>query len=252
VIQGGKSDIQLLNTLEEKIELLKKQDIDHLVVVPFTREFSEQAAELYIEDFLVKKFKPHTIIIGYDHHFGNKRKGNYRLLEAYIDKFNYLVKEIPEHVLNQVIISSTRIRGALLNADPETANKFLGYDYFFEGKVVEGNRLGRTLGYPTINLHLHDANKLVPANGIYAVRVIVNNNSYNGMMSIGVRPTIGISERTIEVNIFDFDENIYGQTVRVFVKKYLREEKKFNDLDELKAAIDQDKTDAITWFSSLQ
>jgi riboflavin kinase/FMN adenylyltransferase len=252
VIQTGKSEIHLLNTLEEKTELLKKQDIDHLVVVPFTREFSEQAAELYIEDFLVKKFRPHTIIIGYDHHFGNKRKGDYRLLEAYAGKFNYVVKEIPEHVLNQVIISSTRIRGALLNADPETANRFLGYDYFFEGKVVEGNKLGRTLGYPTVNLELADANKLVPANGIYAVSVTVNNRSYNGMMSIGVRPTIGISARTVEVNIFDFDENIYGQTVRVFVKKYLREEKKFNDLDELKAAIAEDKINAIAWFSSRQ
>jgi riboflavin kinase/FMN adenylyltransferase len=252
VITSGKSEIQLLNTLEEKTELLKKQDIDHLVIVPFTREFSEQAAELYIQDFLVKKFRPHTIIIGYDHHFGNKRKGNYKMLEAYADEFNYLVKEIPEHVLNQVTISSTKIRGALLSADPETANRFLGYDYFFEGTVVEGNKLGRTLGYPTINLELPDANKLVPANGIYAVSVIVNNRKYNGMMSIGVRPTIGESARTIEVNIFEFNENIYGQTVRVSVKKYLREEKKFDNLEELKAAIAKDKTDAVSYFSSTQ
>jgi len=130
--------IKLLNTLEEKIELLEKQKIDHLVVVPFTKQFSEQSAEGYIKNFLVEKFWPHTVIIGHDHHFGNERKGNYKLLEAYEEEFNFQVKEIPEHVLNQVTISSTKIREALLNCDIETANKYLGYDYFFEGQVVQG------------------------------------------------------------------------------------------------------------------
>lgn len=259
VITSGKSEIKLLNTLFEKIELLEKISIDHLVVVPFTKEFSEQTAEEYIQDFLVKKFQPHTIIIGYDHHFGNQRRGNYKLLEAYASQFNFQVKEIPEHVLNQVTISSTKIREALLHSDLETANKYLGYDYFFEGEIVEGNKLGKSLGYPTANLELTDENKLVPGNGIYVVEAEISHppsgmqfsksEIFKGMMSIGIRPTIGDSKRTIEVNIFDFDRDIYGQRMRVYVKKYLREEKKFPGLDELKNEISKDKVNALDYFS---
>ena len=254
VVRGeNKSEIKLLNTLDEKIELLEKKDIDHLVVVNFTRLFSEQSAEEYIKDFLTEKFHPHTIIIGYDHHFGNERKGNYKLLEAYADECNFLVKEIPEHVLNQVAISSTKIREALLQCDIETANKYLGYDYFFEGTVVEGNKIGRTIGYPTANLELPGENKLVPGNGIYAVQLAINNEqlAMKGMMSIGVRPTIGERERTIEVNIFDFNKDIYEESVRVYVKKYLREEKKFSGLEELKNAIAQDKINTLKYLSEL-
>jgi riboflavin kinase/FMN adenylyltransferase len=248
VISSGKSEIKLLNTLPEKIELLEKKEVDHLVVVPFTKQFSEQTAEEYIKDFLTARFHPHTIIIGYDHHFGNERKGNYKLLEAFADECNFQVKEIPEHVLNQVTISSTKIREALLHCDIDTANKYLGYDYFFEGCVVEGNKIGRTIGYPTANLELNNNFKLVPGNGIYAVALsIVDKETevMKGMMSIGVRPTIGESKRTIEVNIFDFDKDIYGQTIRVCVKKYLREEKKFGGLDELKDAIANDKIEKL-------
>jgi len=268
VISSDKIEIELLNTLNEKIELLEKKDIDHLVIVPFTKEFSEQLAEKYIKEFLVEKFHPHTIIIGHDHHFGNERKGNYKLLEAYAEEFNFYVKEIPEHVLNQVTISSTKIRKALLNCDIETANQFLGYEYFFEGEIIEGDKIGRTIGYPTANLQLIDKNKLVPGDGIYAVQLTISNKQlaignkqivdrtsdmvyFKGMMSIGIRPTIGRSKRTIEVNIFDFDKDIYGQTVRVYVKKYLREEKKFSGLEELKAAIAKDKINALEYFLSI-
>ncbi|HUS03070.1 MAG TPA: bifunctional riboflavin kinase/FAD synthetase [Chitinophagaceae bacterium] len=249
VLASEKHDIKLLNTLNEKIELLEQQEIDHLVVVAFTKEFSEQPAEKYIKEFLAGKFHPHTIIIGYDHHFGNERKGNYKLLEAYADEFNFHVKEIPGHVLDHVTISSTRIRKALLTADIETANTYLGYDYFFEGLVIDGNKLGRTLGYPTANLALHDKNKLIPGNGIYAVRLNIGNEQtvLKGMMSIGIRPTLANSERTIEINIFDFDKDIYGETIRVYLKKYLREEKKFPGLDELKEAIGQDKIEALKY-----
>lgn len=258
VISSDKIEIELLNTLNEKIELLEKKDIDHLVVVPFTREFSEQLAEKYIKEFLVEKFHPHTIIIGHDHHFGNERKGNYKLLEAYAEEFNFYVKEIPEHVLNQVTISSTKIRKALLNCDIETANKYLGYEYFFEGEIIEGDKIGRTIGYPTVNLQLIDKNKLVPGDGIYAVQLTISNKQIvhrtsdmvhlKGMMSIGIRPTIGSSNRTIEVNIFDFDKEIYGQIVRVYVKKYLREEQKFSGLEELKNAIAKDKIEALKYL----
>lgn len=249
ILSPGKSQVHLLNTLNEKIELLQRQEVDHLVVVQFTKTFSEQSAEGYIKEFLVQKFHPHTVIIGYDHHFGNERKGNYKLLEAYAKELKYLVKEIPEHVLNHVTISSTKIREALLNCDIDTANKYLGYDYFFEGLVIDGNKLGRTLGYPTANLHLNGTHKLIPGNGIYAVQLNIGNDQMllKGMMSIGIRPTLANSERTIEVNIFDFDKDIYGHTIRVYVKKYLREEKKFANLDELKNAIDNDKVEALKY-----
>lgn len=252
VISSATDEIKLLNTLSEKIELLESKGIDHLVVVPFTKKFSEQSAEKYIQEFLIETFHPHTIIIGHDHHFGNERKGNYKLLEQFAKELYFRLKEIPEHVLNRVIISSTKIREAILNCDIKTAGEYLGYDYFFEGEVVQGNKIGRDLSYPTANLELNDKTKLVPGNGIYAVTIVLNGKNteqLKGMMSIGVRPTIGNSKRTIEVNIFDFDKDIYGQTVRVYVKKYLREEKKFSGLEELKDAIAKDKINALEYFS---
>lgn len=266
VVREGQSPVAILTTLEEKIQLLRQQGVDHLVVVPFNESFASQPAEDYINSFLVARFKPHTIIIGYDHRFGRNRAGDYRMLEDFGQKLGFAVKEIPAQVLDDVTISSTRIREALLRGDINTADTCLGYDYHFEGLVVDGNKLGRTLGYPTANLHIQDADKLVPGNGIYAVRAeIVNretvivddgevdnnvqspiaNLQYKGMMSIGVRPTIGVSERTIEVNIFDFNENIYGKTLRVYVKKYLRPELKFNSLEELTDALAQDKINSL-------
>lgn len=243
-------EIKLLNTLSEKTELLKKQHIDHLVIVPFTLEFSDQSAEEYITDFLVSKFHPHTIIIGYDHRFGKNRIGDYKLLEHYQAGYNYKVKEIPEHVLHDVIISSTRIRHSLSEGNIADANEALGYDYFFEGKVVEGNKLGRTLGYPTANIDITNANKLVPGNGVYAVEVSIDDDAsknivhYNGMMNIGIRPTIGGTKRVIEVNIFDFDKTIYGKNIRVYIKKFLRPEIKFNGLGELTAQLAIDEKNA--------
>ncbi len=256
VLAKAQQPIKLLNTLAEKIELLGKHEIDHLVIVPFTLKFSEQSADEYIKDFLVAKFHPQTIIIGYDHHFGKDRKGDYKLMEKYQEIYNYKVKEIPEHVLHHVIISSTKIRHALNDGDINTANEFLGYEYFFEGKVVEGNKLGRTLGFPTANIDINDENKLVPGNGIYAVTVSIGeknkNNGFSfiasshhqGMMSIGIRPTIGGKNVVTEINIFDFDENIYNRIIRVYVKKYLRAEVKFNNLEELKEQMERDKIKA--------
>lgn len=248
--------IRLLNTLPEKIELLAKHEIDHLVIVPFTLEFSNQSAEEYISDFLVQKFHPKTIIIGYDHRFGNNREGDYHLLEKYQQEYNYKVKEIPEHVLNHVTISSTKIRSALKEGDIDTAKECLGYDYFFEGKVVDGNKVGRTIGYPTANLQIKNPNKLIPENGIYAVNLAIAKESvdegeifvpesfHQGMMSIGFRPTIADNRRTIEVNIFDFNEDIYGRIVRVYVKYFLRNEEKFDSMEALKKQIALDEKHA--------
>ncbi|HMO60533.1 MAG TPA: bifunctional riboflavin kinase/FAD synthetase [Ferruginibacter sp.] len=247
VISSRPGPVYLLNTLSEKIQLLEKYGIHHLVIVPFTEDFANQPAENYIADFLVKKFQPHTIIIGHDHHFGKNRSGNYELLEAKAQAFNYRVKEIPEYMLQEVTISSTRIREALLKNDVDTANIFLGYPYFFSGTVVQGNKLGRTIGYPTANLHIEDNSKLVPGNGVYAVDVLINGAqpTLRGMMNIGTRPTVDGTKRAIEVNIFDFDKDIYGQQLTVYLKRRLRDEQKFSGLDALKAQLAKDKTDAL-------
>ena len=161
--------IRLINTLDEKIELLKQLGIDHVVVVPFTDAFANQPAEDYIKNFLIEKFHPHTIIIGYDHRFGRDRQGDYRLLEKDASKYNYRLKEIPKHILENISISSTNIRQAILHNDIATADKLLGYEFFFSGVVVHGDKLGRKLGYPTANLKVIDEEKIVPGNGIYAV-----------------------------------------------------------------------------------
>jgi riboflavin kinase/FMN adenylyltransferase len=241
--------IRLINTLEEKIELLELLGIDHLVIVPFTDAFANQQAEDYVEHFLVKRFHPHTIIIGYDHRFGRERKGDYRLLELLAPRFHYQLKEIPKHILDEIAISSTRIREALLEGRIDTADKLLGYEFFFSGTVVDGDKLGRKLGYPTANIQVQDEEKIIPGNGIYAVYATIpqhkDEQRLKGMMSIGFRPTVDGKKRVIEVNLFDFNQDIYGLTLRVYVKKYLREEIKFDSLEALVKQIDQDKIDSL-------
>ena len=239
--------IRLINTLEEKIELLEQLGIDHLVVVPFTDAFANQQAEEYVGHFLVDKFHPHTIIIGYDHRFGKERKGDYLLLEKLAPVFNFQLKEIPKHVLDEISISSTRIREALLHGKIEIADKLLGYEFFFSGTVVHGDKLGRKLGYPTANLKVVNEEKIVPGNGIYAVFAQTEGSSekLKGMMSIGFRPTVDGKTRVIEVNIFNFNEEIYDQTLKVYVKKYLREEVKFDGLESLVKQIGQDKIESL-------
>jgi riboflavin kinase / FMN adenylyltransferase len=280
IVKGGAEEIRLLNTLREKIELLSWQRIDHLVIVPFTEAFSQLSAEQYIENFLLERFHPHTVIIGYDHRFGKGRQGDYHLLEQFSTRCGFRLQEIPVHLLDQISVSSTRIREAIGRADISTANQLLSYPFFFSGKVVKGNQLGRTLGYPTANLEPESSEKLIPADGVYAVEAqllpigvapvpapdsgpirtpasplsgdpgpaaptLFEGPRLQGMMGIGVRPTINGTQRTIEVNLFDFDRDIYGREMRVFVIKYLRPELKFNSLDELKAALAQDKLDSL-------
>ncbi|MBL0068551.1 MAG: bifunctional riboflavin kinase/FAD synthetase [Chitinophagaceae bacterium] len=239
--------IRLINTLQEKIELLAQMDIDHLVVVPFTDAFANQSAEDYIKNFLIDKFHPHTIIIGYDHRFGRDRLGDYRLLEKNAGTYNYQLKEIPKHILEDISISSTNIREAILHSDITTADKLLGYDFFFSGIVIHGNKLGRTLGYPTANLKIADEEKIIPGNGIYAVYAQLQGASQKlkAMMSIGFRPTVDGKTRVIEINIFDFNQEIYDQVLKVYVKKYLREEVKFDGLEALVKQIDQDKVNSL-------
>lgn len=244
VVKDGASDILILTTLPEKISLLASYGIDNLVVVPFNEKFSNQSASEYIEDFLWEKFHPKCVIIGYDHRFGKGRSGNYQLLEEYGAKLGFEVKEIPEQVQNELSISSTKIRESLLKGDISTANHCLGHPYFFEGLVIKGNQLGRTIGFPTANLDTGDAEKLIPENGVYAVKVCLHGNTYLGMMNIGLRPTVGGTSRTIEVNILDFDKDIYGETLKIEVMAYLRGEQKFAGLDALKDQLAKDR-DAV-------
>lgn len=233
--------LQLINTLDEKIELLRKKEIDHLVIVPFTETFSGQSPEAYIKDFLIARFHPHTIIIGYDHHFGKNRGGNYKLLEKKADKYNYQLLEIPKHVIDEIGISSTKIRKAILDSNIETTNKLLGYDFFFEGLVVEGDKLGRQLGYPTANLLYTNDDKIHLGEGVYAVYATIGDLVKPGMMSIGKRPTLNDTVEKIEVNLFDFDDDLYNKTLKVTVKKYLRPQVKYKSLEELVAQIHKDK-----------
>ena len=235
IVLQHKINIQLLSTLDEKIDLLQQCDIDHLVVVPFTTAFSQLNANAYVENFLVNTFHPHTIVVGHDHRFGKERSGDFMLLEQKATAFNFIVKEIDAYIIQKITVSSTTIRKALSESDAETANDFLGYDYFFSGTVVLGNKLGRTIGYPTANITLDDKNKLVPGNAVYAVHVMHNNTLYKGMMNIGVRPTVAGINRVVEVNIFDFDAEIYGDKLTVTIKTKLRNEIKFDTLNELKS-----------------
>lgn len=239
--------VQLLNSLSEKIRLLEEAGIDHLVVVPFTQDFASQSPSAYVESFLIKNFKPHTIIIGYDHRFGQNRQGDFHLLEEYAHNKAFHLVEIPGKLLEEAAISSTRIRQALLKGEVELATSLLGYDYYFEGIVVKGNQLGRTLGYPTANLVLTDNEKLIPANGVYAVTVQrisenpVQPKVLKGMMNIGVRPTVDGLNRVIEVNVFNFSEDIYGEVLGIRVKHRLRAEQKFDGLEALKTQLGKDK-----------
>lgn len=248
VVSSIITGVRLINTLDERIELLEKTGIDHLVIVPFTEYFANQEADDYISDFLVDKFKPHTIIIGYDHRFGKERIGDYKMMEEKALIYNYRLKEIPEHIQNAVKVSSTNIRNAILHSNIEEANNFLGYDFFFEGEVFHGDKIGREIGYPTANLKSTDEEKIVLGDGIYAVYCRVQDKIYKGMMSIGFRPTVNGKIRVTEVNIFDFDKQIYGETIRVIVKKYLRTEVKFNNLEELKQQLHTDKENSLKYL----
>lgn len=266
--------VRLINTMDEKIELLEDLGIDHLVIVPFTDAFANQPAEEYAKNFLVNKFNPHTIIIGYDHRFGKDRLGDYKLLEKMAPEHGFKLIEIPRQLIEEIAISSTNIREAILHGDTETASKLLGYDFFFEGEVVHGDKLGRQLGYPTANLKIKNEEKIIPGDGIYAVYVEKGNKQlparrpdsyrdneggstgnrqlaagkserHKGMMSIGFRPTMDGKNRVVEVNIFDFNREIYGESLRVYVKKYLRAEVKYNTLEELVSQIGMDKVESL-------
>jgi riboflavin kinase/FMN adenylyltransferase len=246
VLQPKPNNIRLLTTLPEKIALLERAGIDHLVVVPFTKEFSEMPARSYLEDFLVTRFRPHTIIIGYDHRFGHNREGGLELLEAEQQQYDFTLIEIPEQVVHDLTVSSTKIRKSLQEGGIRLANELLDYTYFLTGTVVHGDKMGRQLGYPTANLHLTDERKLIPAEGIYAVNAQLSGRSelLPAVMSIGFRPTFNGTDLRLEVHIFDFNEDIYGQELTVHFVEYIRSNLKFDNIDALIVQMDKDSAQA--------
>ncbi len=249
VLFPNQNDLKLITTTEEKCDLLKQFGIDNVLVFPFTKEFSQMSASDYISNIISEKLKTKTLVIGYDHHFGTNREGNINTLKQVCEKHNFNVEEISAKEIDQLNVSSTRIRKAIEDGNIEIANRFLGYTFFIKGQVVKGKQLGRTIGYPTANVQINDIDKIKPKTGVYAVKVILNNKGYFGMLNIGFNPTTDSDKlQKIEVNIFDFDEDIYGQTIKIEFVKHLRNEVKFANLDELKQQLGKDKQDCLKLF----
>ncbi len=242
VLFPEQKDLKLITTTQEKCEVLKHYGVDHILVFSFTKEFSQMQAEKYVSEIIIKGLKTKTLVIGYDHRFGSNREGNIETLKKLSEQYHFIVEEIPAQEINQLNVSSTRIRKAIEEGDIQTANEFLGYSFFMTGDVIKGKQLGKTIGYPTANLLIKDADKLIPKIGVYAVDVKIENNRYRGMLNIGTNPTTDSDQSIkIEVNIFDFNEDVYGKTISVEFVKRIRDEKKFANLDELKSALANDK-----------
>lgn len=237
--------LKLLNTFEEKAALLKEQGIQHLVRIPFTKEFSQLSSEEFVRQILVKNIGTCKLVIGYDHHFGKNREGSFQQLQTSGPKLGFDVEEIPAQDIDHVTVSSSAIRKALESGDVSSASQFLGRSYSVTGLVVKGDKLGRAIGYPTANIDIDSHYKLVPADGIYAVKVLHAAKIYGGMLYIGPRPTINGTQRSIEVNIFDFNNEIYGEELTVYFEKRIRADTKFDDLDALKIQIHKDKEQAL-------
>ncbi len=238
------NELELLNTQKEKIELLEKYGIDHLIIYPFTKEFSRLSSVEFVRNILVNKIKTKRLVIGYNHHFGRNREGSFEHLKEYGPLYGFEVEEIPAQDIDHVEVSSTKTRKALQAGDIKTATTFLGHLYSITGKVVEGLKLGRTIGYPTANIIVDDKYKLIPGDGIYAVKIKYEDITFNGMLSIGNNPTIEGKGRSIEVNIFDFDATIYGKDLTIYFIERLRDEMKFSNLEDLKNQLIKDEEDS--------
>lgn len=251
VLMPGKP-IFLLTSLNEKIRELEKLGIDNLLVIPFTKEFSDLSSAQFIRHILVETIGTSKLIIGYDHKFGKNREGSFEYLRKNSFQYGFDVEEIPREDIDNLAISSTRIREAVREGNMQAAFDLLGRTYSLTGTVVHGQKLGRKLGYPTANINPDDSDKLLPADGIYAILTEISGSLYKGMLSIGFRPTVNGTERTIEANIFNFSNDIYGRNIDIHFVKYLRPEIKFDSLDELIKAIEQDKSNSIKALQHIQ
>lgn len=245
VLHPEDESLKLLNTFEEKAALLKDQGIQHLIRIPFTKEFSQLTSEEFIQKILVETIGTKKLVIGYDHRFGHNREGSFEQLKINSPKYGFEVEEIPRRDIDHIGVSSSKIRKAIEEGDIDTSLQFLGSPYSLTGRVVMGDKLGRLLGYPTANIEIDTKYKLIPADGIYAATVLHEHTLYKGMLYIGNRPTVNGIKRNIEVNIFDFNKDIYGESLTLYFHKLIRGDAKFSDLEGLKAQLAVDKIDAL-------
>jgi len=242
VLSPTSNDLKLLNTIEERTELLKQTGIDNLIIMPFTKDFSKYEASFFIEEILVKQLKIKGLIIGYDHHFGYKRKGSVNCIAQQALKHHFFLEQIEAFSHNQINVSSTKIRSALMQGDIPLAGKYLSYNYMITGKVIAGKQIGRTIGFPTANILVEERYKLIPDFGVYATEIKLDNRILFGMVNIGYKPTVSQkNEIAIEVNIFNFNENIYNKQITLFLIEKIRNEKKFENLLQLQNQIHFDK-----------
>lgn len=246
------SDIKLLNTIEEKIYLLEAIGIENLVIHPFDETFSQLTAEDFVRTVLVDQFNIHKIIIGHDHRFGKNRTANIDDLIGFGKKYGFEVEQISVQEINDISVSSTKVRKSLLEGDMALANKYLGYNYFLSGTVVKGKQLGRTIGFPTANLNIKEDYKLIPHNGVYVVKSVINEKTVFGMMNIGFNPTVSGEKLAIEIHFLDFNTNLYDQKITVSILKYLRSEQKFDSVDLLTKQLEKDKNTALTYLTELR
>ncbi|MEX0997133.1 MAG: bifunctional riboflavin kinase/FAD synthetase [Flavobacteriaceae bacterium] len=243
------SDIKLINTIEERIDIFSKTDLDHLIIHPFTKEFSNLSAEAFVKNILVDRLNVKKIIIGYDHRFGKNRSANIDDLKKFGEKFHFEVQEISAQELDDVAVSSTKIRKALENGDLETANNYLNYPFMLNGTIVKGRGIGRTINFPTANLHIEENYKLIPKNGVYVVKSVLGNEEVFGIMSIGTNPTVGGKNRTIETYFLDIDKDLYGKKITIEMLSKIREEDTFDSLEALQNAIKNDEAFARKYIA---
>ncbi|RZJ53855.1 MAG: bifunctional riboflavin kinase/FAD synthetase [Flavobacterium sp.] len=246
-----KSEIKLLNTISEKTKLLEQTGIENLVIHPFNESFSRLTAEEFVHTILVDQFHIHKIIIGHDHRFGRNRTANIDDLIAFGEEYGFEVEQISAQEIQDVSVSSTKIRKALDEGNVALANDYLGYSYFLTGTVVKGKQLGRTIGFPTANINIEEDYKKIPKNGVYVIKTCINEKEVFGMMNIGFNPTVNGEKKTIEVNLFDFDADIYGHKIEVYLLEYLREEQKFGSVELLKEQLNQDQKTAKSFIAQL-
>ena len=251
MILEAQSEIKLLSTITEKTSLLDLIGIDNLVIHPFDKDFSRLTAEEFVTSILIDQFKIHKIIIGYDHRFGHNRTADINDLINFGQKFDFEVEQISVKELNDISVSSTKIRTALAQGNVSLANNYLGYDYFLLGKVIEGKKLGRTIGFPTANLQINGDYKLIPQNGVYVVKSYLNQKTVFGIMNIGFNPTVGGKKQAIEVFYFDFDADLYGQEIKVSLLNYIRAEQKFESVTALQQQLKKDQKTAIEFIKQL-
>ncbi|MFY7825532.1 MAG: bifunctional riboflavin kinase/FAD synthetase [Flectobacillus sp.] len=241
VVSADNQEVKLLSTLDEKIELLTQNGVQHLVVIPFTREFSELTSEEFIQKVIINTIGTKTLVIGYDHRFGKNREGGFDYLVQNANRYGFIVEEISRQDIDHVGVSSSKIRKAIQEGDMTQAQHFLGRNYDLSGLVVKGKQIGRTIGFPTANIQVREQTKQIPQDGVYAVWVYYSGQKLKGMLNIGNRPTVDGTYKTIEVNILDFNKDIYGENLKVEFVQKVRAEQKFNGLDALKAQIALDK-----------